>query len=241
MPGRFSSASPQFQHEADTGSVGGLAGMGMASSKAPAGRDVGAPGGCWFMGSLHGLSSVYDAHGPCGLALDHALALPAGIRIKRRFMGSTQFLLNCIMPMNAVLCLRTASPRSGGGSWEVVTVFRPCMMPMNRWERSTVNGQRSTFNGRPSTIDLATIHRFMGSAPGHVFMKGGLEAMRARGSSEFKVQSDRAASRCLLDCMVSMDRREPMWFNAQCSTGEHRPSTCEPTTGSRTVGGRAGL
>jgi hypothetical protein len=37
---------------------------------------------------------------------------------------------------------------------EVSTAFRPCIMPMNRRERST-------FNGKPSTINRPTINRFM--------------------------------------------------------------------------------
>jgi hypothetical protein len=40
----------------------------------------------------------------------------------------------------------------------VFTAFRPCMMPMNRRERSTFN-----VHGKPSTINLPTINRFMGS------------------------------------------------------------------------------
>jgi hypothetical protein len=49
------------------------------------------------------------------------------------------------------------------GSWEASTAFRSCIVPLNRWERSTFNVQRSTFNGRPSTINLPSINRFMGS------------------------------------------------------------------------------
>jgi hypothetical protein len=54
------------------------------------------------MGSVHGLSSVHNAHEPCDLALDPALALalPSGIKSKSksksksrdRFMGSVHGL-----------------------------------------------------------------------------------------------------------------------------------------------------
>jgi hypothetical protein len=53
----------------------------------------------------------------------------------------------------------------------------------------TFNVHRSTFNGKPSTINLPTINRFMGSVDGLWSVQTAHEPGRAKGSSEFRVQS----------------------------------------------------
>jgi hypothetical protein len=94
-----------------------------------------------FMGSPRGFSAVHNAPEPCGLALDHAhaLALPFGIKSKSKSKSKSRDRLM--------------------GSVHGLSAVHSALEPAG-----TFNVQRSTSNRKPSTINLPTINRYMGSA-----------------------------------------------------------------------------